>query len=126
MKKIIYTKDAPEPIGPYSQAVECNGMLFISGQVAIDPTTAQLYDGNEIQLETRRVMQNLQAIINAAGYKMNDIIKCSIFLKDMNDFAEVNNVYGEYFPEFPPARETVAVAGLPRNARVEISAVAAK
>ncbi len=126
MKKIIYTKNAPEPIGPYSQAVEYNGIVYVSGQIAIDPSTSQLYSGDDIQMETRQVMENLQAIITTAGFELKNVIKCSIFLKDMNDFNEVNKVYAEYFPEFSPARETVAVAGLPKGARVEISAVVGK
>ena len=126
MIKIIYTQNAPEPIGPYSQAVEYNGMVFVSGQIAIDPTTSQLYAGEDIEVETRQVMENLKAIITQAGYEMSMVIKCTIFLKDMSDFANVNKVYGEYFTENPPARETVAVLGLPKGARVEIGAVAGR
>lgn len=126
MKKVIYTENAPKPIGPYSQATEANGFIFVSGQIAIDPTTNTFYSGNDIGEETRRVMENLQAIIFESGCKMSQVIKCTIFLKDMNDFAAMNAVYAAYFPEYAPARETVAVAGLPKNARVEISAVVVK
>lgn len=126
MKKVIYTEQAPKPIGPYSQATEANGWVFVSGQIAIDPASGELYTGNDIKEETRRVMENLKAIITESGCTMADVMKCTIFLKDMNDFAEVNSVYGKYFPEYAPARETVAVAGLPKNVRVEISAVVLK
>lgn len=124
MKKVIYTPQAPAPIGPYSQATEAGGMVFISGQIAIDPANGEMYTGGDIATETRRVMENLKAIVTESGCTMQDVLKCTIFLRDMNDFAAVNAVYGEYFPEYPPARETVAVVGLPKNARVEISAVA--
>ncbi len=123
MKKVIYTASAPAPIGPYSQAIVANGCVYVSGQIAINPETGDLYIGNDIKEETRQVMENLKAIIIAAECKMKDVIKCTIFLRDMADFAEVNTVYGEYFSEYPPARETVAVVGLPKNVRVEISAI---
>lgn len=125
MKNVIYTPSAPAPIGPYSQAIAAGGFVFVSGQIAIDPATNTLYSGTDIQVETRMVMENLKAIIEQAGCKMNNVVKCTIFLSDMNYFADVNAVYGEYFTEYPPARETVAVAGLPKNVRVEISAVVA-
>lgn len=123
VKKVIYTPDAPAPIGPYSQATENGGFVFISGQIAIDPASGEMYSGADIAEETRRVMENLKAIIHASGSEMSDVLKCTIFLRDMADFSAVNAVYGEYFPEYAPARETVAVSGLPKNARVEISAV---
>ena len=126
MKNVIYTPNAPAPIGPYSQAIEANGFVYISGQIAIDPATGNLYTGDDIKIETTQVMENLKAIITAADCNMMDVVKCTIFLKDMADFAEVNSVYAEYFPEYAPARETVAVVGLPKNARVEISAVVRK
>ncbi len=125
MKNVIYTPSAPAPIGPYSQAIAAGGFVFVSGQIAIDPATNTLYSGTDIKAETRMVMENLKAIIEQSGAKMNNVVKCTIFLSDMNYFAEVNAVYGEYFAEYPPARETVAVAGLPKNVRVEISAVVA-
>lgn len=126
MKSVIYTPSAPAPIGPYSQAIEAGGFVFVSGQIAIDPVTGNLFSGDDIQAETRMVMDNLKAIVTQAGCSMNDVVKCTIFLKDMAAFADVNAVYGEYFAEYPPARETVAVVGLPKNVNVEISAVLIK
>lgn len=126
MKKVIYTPSAPAPIGPYSQAIEANGFVYVSGQIAIDPSTNELYTGSDIKVETTQVMENLKAIITAADCEMKDVVKCTIFLRDMADFAEVNAIYAEYFQEYAPARETVAVVGLPKNARVEISAVVGK
>ena len=126
MKNVVFTPSAPAPIGPYSQAIEAGGFVFVSGQIAIDPVTGNLYAGDDIQAETRVVMENLKAIITQAGCNMKDVVKCTIFLTDMNNFAQVNTVYGEYFPEYAPARETVAVVGLPKNVRVEISAVVVK
>lgn len=123
MKNVIYTPNAPAPIGPYSQATEAGGFVFISGQIAINPAIGEMYTGGDIATETRQVMENLKAIVTESGCTMQDVLKCTIFLRDMNDFAAVNAVYGEYFPEYAPARETVAVVGLPKNARVEISAV---
>lgn len=123
MKKIIYSKHAPAPIGPYSQAVMANGCLYVSGQVAIDAQSGDMYTGGDIAEETKRVMENLKAIVEEAGCAMRDVVKCSIFLADMQDFATVNGVYGSYFPEYPPARETVQVSRLPKDARVEISAI---
>jgi 2-iminobutanoate/2-iminopropanoate deaminase len=122
-KKIIETKDAPAPIGPYNQAVISNGMLFISGQIAINPETNELISGS-IQEETHRVMQNLQAILIEAGLSFNHAVKTTIFLSDMSLFASVNEVYGSYFTSDYPARETVAVKGLPKNVNVEISIIA--
>ena len=113
MKNVVFTPSAPAPIGPYSQAIEAGGFVFVSGQIAIDPVTGNLYSGDDIQAETRVVMENLKAIITQAGCSMKDVVKCTIFLTDMNNFAQVNTVYGEYFPEYAPARETVAVVGLP-------------
>lgn len=122
-KKIIETKNAPAPIGPYNQAVISNGMLFISGQIAINPETNELISGS-IQEETHRVMQNLQAILIEAGLSFNHAVKTTIFLSDMSLFASVNEVYGSYFSSDYPARETVAVKGLPKNVNVEISIIA--
>lgn len=122
-KKIIQTNNAPAPIGPYNQAVISNGMLFISGQIAINPETNELIDGT-IQEETHRVMQNLQAILFQAGVTFQHAIKTTIFLSDMNLFASVNEVYGSYFNSDFPARETVAVKGLPKYVNVEISIIA--
>lgn len=123
-KKIINTANAPAPIGPYSQAVEVNGMLFVSGQIPIIPATGEMEEGG-IEAETRQVMLNLKAILEEAGGDMSIIVKTSIFVADMGDFAAVNEVYGRFFNEDPPARETVAVKTLPKNVNVEISCIAA-
>jgi 2-iminobutanoate/2-iminopropanoate deaminase len=124
MKQIIYTANAPEPIGPYSQAILTGNMLYTSGQIAINPKTNELVL-NSIEEETQQVMQNIKAILDAAGMTFENIIKCSIFIMNMNDFAAINQVYGSYFnPETAPARETVQVACLPKNVNIEISVVA--
>jgi 2-iminobutanoate/2-iminopropanoate deaminase len=123
MKTIIKTSDAPAPIGPYNQAVLANGTLYISGQIALDPQ-----DGNliitDIVLETHQVMKNLQAILKEAGFTFAHVVKTSIFLLDMNNFAKVNEVYGAYFSKDFPARETVQVSCLPKHVNVEISMIA--
>lgn len=124
-KKIIYTSNAPDPIGPYSQAVKVGGTLFISGQVAIKPGTSELIT-NDIQMETQQVMNNLNAILMEAGLSFANVIKTTIFLKDMSLFASVNEVYGKFFETNFPARETVAVKGLPKDVNVEISMIAAE
>ena len=123
MKKIIFTSNAPEPIGPYSQAVLTNDILYISGQIAIDPNT-QTYVPQGIEEETTLVMKNLESILKAADMSFADVIKTSIFLADMNDFATVNAIYSTYFTKDFPARETVEVSVLPQNSKVEISMVA--
>lgn len=122
-KKIIATTNAPAPIGPYSQAVMAGGFLFLSGQVAIDPTTSQVIVGS-VEDETHQVMRNIQAVLTVYGMDFQHIIKTTIFLKDMNDFAKVNAVYGSYFKDAYPARETVEVARLPKDVKVEISVIA--
>lgn len=124
MKKIIRTENAPAPIGPYNQAVAFNGMVYASGQIAINPKTGDL-EIDDLAHETHLVMKNLQAVLEAAGSDLSMIIKTSIFLSDMNLFQAVNEVYGSYFEGDFPARETVAVKGLPKGVNVEISAVAA-
>lgn len=124
-KKTIHTPEAPLPIGPYSQAVVTGNLLFVSGQIAIDPATNELISG-DVRAEAERVMKNLQAILQAAGYDFEHIVKTSIFLRDMADFATVNEVYGSYFSGHFPARETVAVLGLPKNVNVEIAVIASK
>lgn len=118
-KQIVYTEQAPEPIGPYSQAVKINGMLFVSGQVAIE-----LAPAGDIQAETRQVMKNIGAILKAAGMDYPHIVKSSIFVKDLNNFGAINEVYGSFFTSQPPARETVEVARLPKDVNVEISVIA--
>ena len=123
MKQIIQTEKAPKPIGPYNQAVKAGDFLFISGQVAIDPATNELINGS-IKDETHRVMKNLEAILHEAYLTFQHAVKTTIFLSDMNLFAEVNEVYGSYFSGDFPARETVAVKGLPKGVNVEISIIA--
>ncbi len=124
-KTIIHTEKAPLPIGPYSQAVQAGNMLFISGQIAINPATNDLISG-DVKAEAQQVMKNLEQLLAAAGYGFEHIVKTSIFLRDMADFATVNDVYGSYFSGNFPARETVAVLGLPKKVNVEISVIAAK
>lgn len=127
MKKIIHTSKAPDPIGPYNQAIQFNEMLFTSGQIAIDPESGDLYTGGDIKEETEIVMKNLQAVLHAAGLDFEDVLKVTIFISDMNNFSSINEVYGSFFKdETAPARETVEVARLPRSVNVEISLIAAK
>jgi len=121
-KKIILSTDAPAPIGPYSQAVEVNGTLYVSGQIAL----SAFESGASIEEETDQVMKNLGYILTEAGYSFEQVVKCSIFIQDMNHFGQINGVYGQYFTTNPPARETVEVARLPKNVRVEISCIAYK
>ncbi len=124
-KKIIRTENAPAPIGPYNQAVQFGNMLFVSGQIALDPKDGSLFVG-DIATETQKVMDNLKAILQEAGMDFSNVIKTTIFLMDMAQFATVNEVYARYFSDNYPARETVQVAGLPRGVQVEISVIAAK
>ncbi|PHQ60117.1 MAG: reactive intermediate/imine deaminase [Maribacter sp.] len=126
MKKIINTSDAPAPIGPYNQAVLSGNTLYISGQIPMNPTSGNLIEG-DIKKETKQVMENLKAILAAAGMNFENVVKSSIFLKNMNQFNEVNKVYGSYFnAETAPARETVEVANLPKFVTVEISMISVK
>lgn len=125
MKKIINTSNAPAPIGPYNQAVFAGDLLFISGQIALVPGTSELDNAN-IAAETTQVMKNLQAILVEAGMDFSNVVKTTIFLSDMSLFAEVNEVYGSYFSADFPARETVAVKGLPKSVNVEISMIASR
>jgi 2-iminobutanoate/2-iminopropanoate deaminase len=122
-KTTIYSAGAPEPIGPYSQAVRAGNLLFISGQIAIERSTGKLITGN-IEEETRMVMHNLAEILKAAGSDFNQVVKSTIFLKDMNFFPKVNEIYGQHFAKEPPARETVEVSRLPKDVNVEISCIA--
>jgi 2-iminobutanoate/2-iminopropanoate deaminase len=122
-KKIIRTDKAPAPIGPYNQAVQYGNMLFVSGQIALDPKDGSLFVG-DIAIETEKVMENIKAILNEAGMDFSNIIKSSIFLMDMGKFATVNEVYARYFSDNFPARETVQVSGLPKGVQVEISVIA--
>ena len=124
MKTIIKTDKAPMPIGPYNQAILVNNTLYASGQIAINPATNELISGG-IEEETKQVMENLAAVLDAAGMHFSDVVKCSIFISDMNDFGTINDVYGTYFEdENAPARETVQVAVLPKRGNVEISLIA--
>jgi 2-iminobutanoate/2-iminopropanoate deaminase len=124
MKKIIFTDKAPAPIGPYSQAVLTGNTLYTSGQIPLDPATGELV-GGDIETETKQVMENLKAVLEAAGMTFDNVVKTSIFIIDMNDFAKINAVYAGYFnEETAPARETVQVAKLPKNVNVEISMIA--
>lgn len=123
-KKTISTKDAPSAIGPYSQGISAEGRLvFVSGQIPIDPATGSVV-GDDIEKQTRRSLMNLSAVLSAAGASMDKVIKTTVFLSDMNDFAAMNGVYAEFFPEDPPARSAVQVARLPKDVRVEIEAIA--
>ena len=126
MKKIIFTEKAPAPIGPYNQAVLVGNTLYTSGQIAINPANGELVL-TDIETETKQVMENMKAVLEAADMTFEDVIKSSIFISDMNDFAKINTVYGSYFDEkSAPARETVQVACLPKNVNVEISMIAIK
>jgi len=124
MKKIIATSSAPKAIGPYSQAVVQNSFAFLSGQIALDPATGQLI-GEDVALQTERVLENLKAVLEAADSSLGAVVKTTVFLKDMADFPKMNEVYARYFPENAPARSTVEAARLPRDVRVEIDAIAA-
>jgi len=123
MKKVINTNNAPAPIGPYSQAVAANGFLFVSGQIPSNPANGEVVSG-DIKAEAKQVMENIQAILTEAGLTFSNIVKTSIFLTDMGNFAQVNEVYGTYFTDQFPARETVQVAALPKSVNVEISVIA--
>ncbi len=123
MKNIINISGAPKPLAPYSQAVLANGTLYISGQIAIDPFTGNL-NTSSVKTQTRQIMDNIKAILNEAEMDLSNIVKCSIFLSTMDIYGEVNEVYGTYFPNDPPAREAIAVAGLPKNVDVKISCIA--
>lgn len=123
MKEIIHTDEAPAAIGPYSQAVSHNGVVYCSGQIGLVPDTME-FAGSDVESQAKQVMKNLKAVLAAADSGFDKVIKCSIFLADMGDFATVNEIYGSYFTDNPPARETVAVKTLPKNCKVEISCVA--
>jgi len=123
MKDVVLTNHGPKPIGPYSQAIKSNGFLFISGQIALDPASGE-FAGVTIQQQTGRVLVNLKAILEAGGASLGHVVKTTVFLKDMDDFAAMNEVYARYFTAAPPARSTVEVSRLPKDARVEIEVVA--
>ena len=125
MRQIIATERAPKAIGPYSQAVAWQGLIFLSGQIPLDPATGQVIEG-DIAAQTERVLENLKAVLEAAGSSLENVLKTTVYLKDVSEFPRMNEVYARYFPEAPPARATVEVARLPRDARVEIEAIAAR
>lgn len=122
-RRAVHTPDAPAAIGPYSQAVVASGLVFCSGQIPLDPATMTVVEG-DVRVQTARVMENLRAVLRAAGSDLDRVVRCTIFLKDLNDFAAVNEVYGGFFGAAPPSRATVEVARLPRDVRVEIDAIA--
>jgi len=123
-KNFISTPTAPSAIGPYSQAIQAGNFLFVSGQIPINPSTGQLIEDTGIKAQTRRVLENVSAIVRAAGGSLDNIVRTTVFLRDMNDFAEMNSVYAEYFQSAPPARSTVQAARLPRDVAVEIDCIA--
>ena len=124
MREVVLTDRGPKPIGPYSQAIRTNGFLYVSGQVALDPKTGE-FVGTDIRQQTERTLENIKGILEAAGSNMHHVVKTTVFLKDMNDFAAMNEAYAKFFTLAPPARSTVQVARLPKDALVEIEVVAA-
>ena len=122
-RRAVSTESAPAAVGPYSQGIVCGNLLFVSGQLPLDPASGELIEGT-MEEKTRQVLNNLRAIIEAAGGGLQDVVKTTVFLKDMNDFGAMNSVYPEYFPDTPPARAAVQVAALPKGADIEIEAVA--
>lgn len=124
-RKIVSTKEAPAAVGPYSQAVRVGKMVYTAGQIALDPATGKIVEG-DIKAQTERVLQNIEAVLEAAGTGLGNVVKTTVFLQDISDFAAMNDVYGRFFGEEPPARSTVPVAGLPLGALVEIEAVAVR
>ncbi len=123
MREVISTKEAPQAIGPYSQAIRANGLIFISGQIAIDPAIGQVING-DVAAQTERVLRNLSNILRAAGSNLEKVVKTTVFLKSMGDFASMNEIYAKFFTDAPPARSTVEVARLPKDVLVEIDVVA--
>jgi 2-iminobutanoate/2-iminopropanoate deaminase len=123
MREVIATEQAPQAIGPYSQAIRAQGLIFTSGQIAIDPATAQIIASN-VSAQTDRVLKNLSAILQASGSSLEKVLRCTVFLKNMGDFAAMNEVYGRYFQREPPARSTVEVARLPKDVLIEIDVIA--
>jgi len=123
MKEAVRTDRAPNPIGPYSQGIRANGFIFLAGQVALDPKSGELISG-DVRQQTERTLENLKGVLEAAGANLNHVVKATIFLKNMSDFAGINEIYARYFPKLPPARSTVEVARLPKDALVEIELIA--
>ncbi len=125
MKRIVHTEDAPDAIGPYSQATIHDGVVYCSGQIGLVPGSSDFAgNDNDVESQAKQVMKNLESVLTEAGSSFDKVLKCSIFLADMDDFSAVNEIYGSYFPQNPPARETVAVKTLPKNCRVEVSCIA--
>lgn len=125
MKKVISTAEAPQAIGPYSQAIEAGGFVFVSGQIPLIPATGELVEGS-VEVQTARVLENLKAILEAAGSSLESVVKTTVYITNMDDFAKVNGIYGQYFEENPPARVCVEVSKLPKGALVEIDVIAAR
>ncbi len=123
MKRVIFTEKAPKPIGPYSQAIQAGDFIFLSGQIPIDPATGALITG-DVKSQTRQVLDNLRGILESQGLGMENVVKVTVFLRDMGNFSQMNEVYATYFPALPPARSTVEVSGLARDVDVEIEAIA--
>ena len=124
---VVFSDQAPAPIGPYSQAIQAGTTIYVSGQIALDAQSGQLVGNGDVTEETHQVMRNLQAVLEAAGYTLRDVVKCSIFVKDLGNFGIINEIYGTYFPaDYAPARETVEVSRLPKDVQVEISCIAVK
>ena len=123
MKEAVHTDRAPNPIGPYSQGIRANGFIFLAGQVALDPKSGELISG-DVRQQTERTLENLKGVLEAAGANLNHVVRVTIFLKNMSDFAGMNEIYARYFPKVPPARSTVEVARLPKDALVEIELIA--
>ena len=123
-KSVVSTKNAPSAIGPYSQAIRAGDLLFVSGQIPIDPSTGKLIEDVTIQAQTRRVMENLIAIVSASGGSVENIVRTTVFLRNIDDFADMNAIYGEYFKTEPPARSTIQAARLPRDVAIEIDCIA--
>jgi 2-iminobutanoate/2-iminopropanoate deaminase len=124
---VVFSDQAPAPIGPYSQAIQAGNTMYVSGQIALDAQSGQLVGNGDVTEETHQVMRNLQAVLEAAGFTLRDIVKCSIFVKDLGNFGIINEIYGTYFPaDYAPARETVEVSRLPKDVQVEISCIAVK
>jgi 2-iminobutanoate/2-iminopropanoate deaminase len=122
-RKVVHSDNAPKAIGPYSQAIRTDAMVYTAGQIGVDPSTGE-FVSNDVEGQTRKALENLQNILQAAGSSISNVVKTTVFLQDMNDFARMNGIYAEFFAENPPARSTVAVAGLPKGALVEIEVVA--
>jgi 2-iminobutanoate/2-iminopropanoate deaminase len=124
--RVVATRNAPEAIGPYSQAIRVGNTLYLAGQIALDPRTNQMIADRSIEAETRQVLDNLRAVVEAAGFTMADIVSTTVFMADLNEFGRMNAVYATYFPANPPARATVQAARLPRDVKIEIAAIAAR